>query len=79
METRLFREKNGWTSDFDDFVGDDDSYEFSKLFSQRLAPSDLSACRTRQFSLGPDLVLDNFVGNLGFDEVTDWEYVSVNL
>ena len=75
FETRLF--KNGWTSDFDDFVGDDDdSYEFSKLFAQSVASSDRSACKTRQFSLGPDLVLDDFVGNLGFDEVTDWEYVS---
>jgi hypothetical protein len=35
---------------------------------------DLTAVTTRQFSLGPDIILTDFVGNLGFDEVTDWEY-----
>lgn len=63
-----------WKGDFDDFVGDeDDSYDVAKLFQQRFV-SDRSAIRTRLFSLGKDLVLSDFVGNLGFDEVTDWQY-----
>jgi hypothetical protein len=66
-----------WTSDFDDFIGDNSfQNELSSLFSQRQA-LDRSGCRVRQFSLGADLVLSNYVGSLGFDEVTDWEYVSV--
>jgi hypothetical protein len=73
---------NGWTSDFDDFIigddGDDsdDSNDIAKLFQERVTVTtvDLSACQSRQFSLGQDLILSDFVGNMGFDEVTDWEY-----
>ena len=64
-----------WTSDFDDFIGGDDSsdsYDFSKLVQERTV--DYTACQTRQFSLGSDFVLSNYVGNMGFEEVTDWEY-----
>ena len=39
---------------------------------------DKTGIRTRQFSLGEDLVLADYVGNLGFDEVTDWEYYYQN-
>ena len=85
-------DSNEWTSDFDDFIGDnnknydkndhddddddDDSFEFAKLFSSNSDSKlpDYSACQTRQFSLGTDLILSNFVGNMGFEEVTDWEY-----
>ena len=35
---------------------------------------DLSGIRVRQFSLGQDFVLSNYVGSAGFEEVTDWEY-----
>jgi hypothetical protein len=28
--------------------------------------------------LGPDLVLSNYLGNMGFEEVTDWEYYLVD-
>ena len=64
---------------FKDLEDDDDSdtKALSELLSNRAAEqraSDLSAIRTRQFSLGPDLVLSDYVGNLGFEEVTDWEY-----
>lgn len=48
--------------------------EFAKLYAQRVTPADLSGVQTRQFSLGPDLVLSTFLGNMGFEEVTDWEY-----
>lgn len=78
--TRLSMNKE-WTSDFDEFLEidddddkDDDSFEIAKIFRDRVAPADLSACQSRQFSLGQDLVLSDYVGNMGFDEVTDWEY-----
>ena len=67
-----------WTSDFDDFVGgeieesSDKKFDFSKLIQERTV--DYTACQTRQFSLGADFVLSNYVGNMGFEEVTDWEY-----
>lgn len=35
---------------------------------------DRSACRTRRFSLGREVVLDRYLGTLGFQEVTDWQY-----
>jgi len=35
---------------------------------------DRSACRTRRFSLGAEVVLDRYLGTLGFQEVTDWQY-----
>jgi hypothetical protein len=44
------------------------------LQQQQNVVLDKSACRTRQFSLGADFILTNYVGSLGFDEVTDWEY-----
>lgn len=125
---------NGWTSDFDDFVIDDDDEdedkEIAKLFRDRVTSGDdddrvasgdddllasgvddpvvfedddrvtagdenddtfdiskfknratsidLSACTSRQFSLGQDLILSDYVGNMGFDEVTDWEYYYPN-
>lgn len=71
---------NGWTSDFDDFVIDDDNdesdpFRMSNILQKGTSNNeDLSACQTRQFSLGQDFVLTDFAGSLGFDEVTDWEY-----
>ena len=71
-----------WTSDFDDFLQSDDddssssssdSLKISSIFKSRSA-RDLSGTQTRQFSLGPDIILSDFVGKMGFDEVTDWEY-----
>lgn len=35
---------------------------------------DRSACRTRRFSLGSEVILDRYLGTLGFQEVTDWQY-----
>jgi hypothetical protein len=52
---------------------DDDTFDITK-FKNRATSIDLSACTSRQFSLGQDLVLSDYVGNMGFDEVTDWEY-----
>lgn len=64
-------------SDFEDFVGDDqdDSLLFSDLFeAQAKTTDDLSGCQSRQFLLGGDIMLTDFAGSMGFDEVTDWEY-----
>jgi hypothetical protein len=71
-----------WKSDFDDYLGDDGESKSSEdderfQFSSLVAPQqsfDLSACQSRLFSLGVDLILTDFVGNMGFDQVTDWEY-----
>jgi hypothetical protein len=35
---------------------------------------DDTAIRSRQFTFGKDLILTNYVGDMGFDEVTDWQY-----
>lgn len=76
-------ENTEWTSDFDDFMPgsgdneDEDSQTLSTLFKKR-GVRDLTATQTRQFSLGQDLILADFVGNMGFDEVTDWEYYEVD-
>jgi hypothetical protein len=71
--TGCFRRNASWSSDFEG-GDDDDSFEFAKIYAQRVTPTDLSGVQTRQFSLGPDLVLSTYLGNMGFEEVTDWEY-----
>jgi hypothetical protein len=78
--TRLHLEESEWTSDFDDFVGGGSAEEetlVSSFFKTRNS-RDLSASSVRQFSLGEDFILSDFVGNMGFDEVTDWEYYYEN-
>lgn len=57
-----------WTSDFDDFVDEDEetALDFAQIFQNR--PPDYTAIQTRQFSLGQDLILVDYVGNMGFDE-----------
>mmetsp|Transcript_13806 Transcript_13806/g.38146 ORF Transcript_13806/g.38146 Transcript_13806/m.38146 type:complete len:588 (-) Transcript_13806:299-2062(-) len=60
-----------------DDTASEDGLALTQLFEeQRQSTSivDRTAIQTRQFSLGEDLVLSDYVGNLGFDEVTDWEY-----
>lgn len=61
-----------WNSDSDDLAGDS-FFDLSQVLRDKGA-SDLSACQSRQFSLGQDFILSSFVGTMGFDEVTDWEY-----
>ena len=74
-------------NDFGDFeTKDDASSSSSELKVSDILQSrqgggrrqDLSACRVRQLSLGRDFVLDSFIGTMGFDEVTDWEYYYEN-
>jgi hypothetical protein len=78
---------NSEWSDFDDLGYSSSETEFSSSsslsqeqissFQQQLqerSKTDLTAIRTRQFRLGRDLILSDYVGNMGFDEVTDWQY-----
>mmetsp|Transcript_8522 Transcript_8522/g.17769 ORF Transcript_8522/g.17769 Transcript_8522/m.17769 type:complete len:542 (+) Transcript_8522:118-1743(+) len=75
-----------WTSDFDDFVGDggEDGDDENNSLSDFLAKidrggnRDLTGVQTRLFSLGEDLIINDYVGNMGFEEVTDWEYYFEN-
>ncbi|VEU40927.1 unnamed protein product [Pseudo-nitzschia multistriata] len=79
---KSFKENNDWTSDFDGFVGDGgdnietDSDNFSDFLTAGNGNSnlDITGVQTRLFSLGEDLIINDFVGNMGFEEVTDWEY-----
>ena len=63
------------TDDVASSDGDTTASEFVNFLQERRSSKmDWTAIQTRQFSLGQDLVLSNYVGNMGFDEVTDWEY-----
>ena len=64
--------------DDDDDENDLTSQKLSSVFQKR-SMRDLTGTQTRQFSLGQDLILADYVGNLGFDEVTDWEYYEVDV
>lgn len=61
--------------DFDFFDDDDDedSLAFARL-SETKTIRDLSGSQHRQFRLGNDVMVVDFIGSLGFEEVTDWEY-----
>jgi len=66
--------------DFDDddfFEDDEDALLFSQITQKQ--QKDLSGCSTRQFNLGYDLIISDYVGSLGFEEVTDWEYYQQSL
>jgi hypothetical protein len=75
---------NSEWSDFDDlgytpnseteFSSSNESLPSSQQQLQERSKTDLTAIRTRQFRLGRDLILSDYVGNMGFDEVTDWQY-----
>lgn len=59
-----------WT-DGDLFDGDSnniDGVDFASLLQERSGNLDYTAIQTRQFSLGTDLVVTDYVGNMGFDE-----------
>ena len=68
-----------------DYDDDDDDEPKSKTSSTSLsdflaksASRDLTGVTTRLFSLGQDLIVNDYVGNMGFEEVTDWEYYYQN-
>ena len=39
---------------------------------------DMTGSTIREFSFGPDVLLSNYAGSLGFDKVTDWQYYTTN-
>lgn len=56
-------------------TSDDDLNAKLRLETQRRQTSvDYTAVSSRQLSLGKDLIVTNYVGDMGFDEVTDWQY-----
>jgi len=57
---------------------DEDAKLIARLTQQNQRQKDFSGCSSRQFSLGYDIQLTAYVGNLGFEEVTDWEYYDPN-
>ena len=60
--------------DFDFFDEDDeDSLAFARLAEKPIF-RDLSGSQQRKFRLGNDVMVVDFIGSLGFEEVTDWEY-----
>jgi hypothetical protein len=68
--------------DKDDIPDPDDpnnnlsSMLYSKVNQQ--TSKDLSGVAARLLSIGQDLVVRDYVGNMGFEEVTDWEYFYEN-
>jgi hypothetical protein len=65
----LASSKEEWTSDFEGFVGDDNTSLSDFLAESREGSNrDLTAVQTRLFSLGVDLIVNDFIGNMGFDE-----------
>lgn len=64
--------------DDDDFWDDEDS-ELIFSATQNQQKKDFSGCSVRQFNLGYDIILSDYVGSLGFEEVTDWEYYQPSL
>ena len=64
--------------DDDDFWEDEDS-ELIFSATQNQQKKDFSGCSIRQFNLGYDIILSDYVGSLGFEEVTDWEYYQPSL
>lgn len=63
--------------DDDDFFNDEDAEMFAQITQKQ--QKDLSGCSVRQFNLGYDIVISDFVGSLGFEEITDWEYYQPSL
>jgi len=64
--------------DDDDFWDDEDSeLIFSATRNQNKI--DLSGCSVRQFNLGYDIILTDYVGSSGFEEITDWQYYQPSL
>mmetsp|Transcript_23502 Transcript_23502/g.55673 ORF Transcript_23502/g.55673 Transcript_23502/m.55673 type:complete len:619 (-) Transcript_23502:104-1960(-) len=53
---------------------DDDESKGTETRNDNYRYRDLTAVQTRMFSLGKDLIINDYVGNMGFEEVTDWEY-----
>lgn len=63
--------------DDDEFFDDEDAQLFAQITEKQ--QTDLSGSSLRQFNLGYDLVISDFVGSLGFEEIVDWEYYQPSL
>ncbi|KAL3913104.1 MAG: hypothetical protein SGILL_006623 [Bacillariaceae sp.] len=59
---------------------DDDTTKSDLIFdpAKNTNQRDLTGVSTRLFSLGQDLIVTDFVGNMGFEEVIDWQYFYEN-
>ena len=57
---------------------DDDKKKEAEKREDNYRYRDLTAVQTRMFSLGKDLIINDYIGNMGFEEVTDWEYYYEN-
>jgi hypothetical protein len=69
--------ENNKNDDGDDDDDDNWNVELRQETQRRRQTSrsmDYTAIRSRQFTFGKDLILTNYVGDMGFDEVTDWQY-----
>lgn len=42
-------------------------------------PQDITGSTYREFTLGRDLLLSDYAGSLGFDQVTDWQYYTTDI
>ena len=60
--------------DDDDFFFEDEDSELIFSATQNQQKKDFSGCSIRQFNLGFDIILSDYIGSMGFEEVTDWEY-----
>ncbi len=63
----------------DDDCWDDEDSELIFSATQNQQKKDFSGCTVRQFNLGYDVILSDYVGSLGFEEITDWEYYQPSL
>ena len=64
--------------DIDDESTKDFNNNLSDFLSTKRSSRDLTGVTIRMFSLGPDVIVNDFVGKMGFDEVVDWQYYYEN-
>ncbi|KAL7543017.1 hypothetical protein ACHAXR_012508 [Thalassiosira sp. AJA248-18] len=67
--------------DFDDYTDDDPKgKELIPIPLPKMTntQNDLTGATLREFSFGPDILLSNYAGSLGFDQVTDWQYYATD-
>ena len=57
--------------DDDDFFFEDEDSDLIFSATQNQQNKDFSGCSVRQFNLGYDIILSDYVGSLGFEEITD--------
>eukprot|EP00984_Skeletonema_dohrnii_P011488 scaffold4593_cov74-Skeletonema_dohrnii-CCMP3373.AAC.1 len=55
------------------------SIPLPKSSSTDTSNNDLTGALSREFTLGRDLLLSDYAGSLGFDQVTDWQYYTTDL